>query len=57
MEISLASSTATSDEVSLSSIEKLINNLIDWATNNGIKILIGLIILAVGWKIIKKLMK
>ena len=57
MEISLASSTAASDEVSLSSIEKLINNLIDWATNNGIKILIGLIILAVGWKIIKKLMK
>lgn len=44
MEISLASSTAASDEVSLSSIEKLINNLIDWATNNGIKILIGLII-------------
>lgn len=57
MEISLASSTAASDEVSLSSIEKLINNLIDWATNDGIKILIGLIILAVGWKIIKKLMK
>lgn len=56
MEISLESATASS-EVSLSSIEKIANRLLDWAMSNGIKILIGLIILGVGWKLIKKLMK
>ena len=56
MEISLESATASS-EVSLSSIEKVANKLLDWAMTNGIKILIGLIILGVGWKIIKKLME
>ena len=56
MEISLESATASS-EVSLSSIEKIANRLLDWAMSNGVKILIGLIILGVGWKLIKKLMK
>ena len=56
MEISLESATASS-EVSLSSIEKMADKLLDWAMSNGIKILIGLIILGVGWKVIKKLMK
>ena len=56
MEISLESTTASS-EVSLSSIEKVADKLLDWAMSNGIKILIGLIILGVGWKLIKKLMK
>ena len=56
MEISLESATASS-EVSLSSIEKVADKLLDWAMSNGIKILIGLIILGVGWKLIKKLMK
>ena len=55
MEVSLE--TATSSEVSLSSIEKIANRLLDWAMSNGVKILIGLIILGVGWKVIKKLMK
>ena len=56
MEISLESATASS-EVSLSSIEKIADKLLDWAMSNGVKILIGLIILGVGWKVIKKLMK
>ncbi|MCI6189075.1 MAG: mechanosensitive ion channel [Clostridium sp.] len=56
MEISLESTTASS-EVSLSSIEKVADKLLDWAMSNGVKILIGLIILGVGWKVIKKLMK
>lgn len=56
MEISLESTTASS-EVSLSSIEKVADKLLDWAMSNGVKILIGLIILGVGWKLIKKLMK
>ena len=56
MEISLESATVSS-EVSLSSIEKIANRLLDWAMSNGVKILIGLIILGVGWKVIKKLMK
>ena len=55
MEVSLE--TATSSEVSLSSIEKIADKLLDWAMSNGVKILIGLIILGVGWKVIKKLMK
>lgn len=56
MEISLESATSSS-EVSLSSIEKIADKLLDWAMSNGVKILIGLIILGVGWKVIKKLMK
>ena len=56
MEISLETATSSS-EVSLSSIEKMADKLLDWAMSNGIKILIGLIILGVGWKVIKKLMK
>lgn len=56
MDISLETSTASS-EVSLSSIEKIADRLLDWAMTNGVKIIIGLIILFVGWKLIKKLIK
>lgn len=38
-------------------IEKLLNDLYVWATSSGIKLIIGLIILWIGWKVIKKIMK
>lgn len=38
-------------------IEKLLETLVDWAFSHGIKIIFAIIFLAIGWKIIKKLMK
>lgn len=38
-------------------LEKLLNDLYSWITLSGIKIIIGLIILWIGWKVIKKIIK
>ena len=38
-------------------IEKLLSDLYVWGTSSGIKLIIGLIILWMGWKVVKKIMK
>lgn len=38
-------------------LENLLNLSITWAITDGVKLAIGLIVLSVGWKFIKKLIK
>lgn len=38
-------------------VENLLNKLIDWSTTKGIKLIIGIAIIYIGWKIIKKIIK
>ena len=37
-------------------VEKIVENLIHWASTKGIKLVIGIVILIVGWKLVKKLL-
>lgn len=34
--------------------EDLLNDFLSWSLKNGIKLILGIIILVVGWKLIKK---
>ena len=39
------------------SLEKYIENIITWASTKGIKLIIGILMLYIGWKIVNKLVK
>lgn len=38
-------------------MDSIVHNLINWATTNGVKLVIGIILLIVGWKIINKVIE
>ncbi len=38
-------------------LENLLNKLIDWITTKGVKLAIGIVIIYIGWKMIKKIIK
>ena len=35
-------------------LEQFLNKIINWATTEGIKLIIGLLLLWIGWKLVKK---
>ena len=39
------------------SLDQILEKLINWATTSGIKLLVGIIVLVIGWKIINKIVK